>query len=124
VTLFEGRSQRIVVSPARARQVVARRHGLADSEDATALDIAMGRVLGRVVAHEIGHALLLTTRHADDGLMRARLDSNDVRPPHDGQFALSATDAGGWRCASRTTRVRWPRAYSVGSTLTIRPRNP
>ena len=63
VTVFVGRAQRILVSTARARRVISFRHGLADSDDAMTLDIAMGTLLGRVVAHEIGHAVLLTTRH-------------------------------------------------------------
>jgi len=92
VTLFAGRSQRILISIARARAVIGRRHGLADSSDAMTLDIAMGTLLGRVVAHEIGHALLLTLAHATHGLMRPRMDADDLRPAHEGQFALVAPD--------------------------------
>jgi len=92
VTLFAGRSQRILVSTARAREVVGQRRGLADSGDSTTLDIAMGTLLGRVVAHEIGHALLLTKAHTVGGLMNASLELDDVRPLLDGQFALSAPD--------------------------------
>jgi hypothetical protein len=88
VTVFEGRSQRILVSIARAREVIALRRGLADSGDATTLDIALGVLLGRVIAHEIGHALLLTTRHSSEGLMRADYDA-DVRSATSGQFALA-----------------------------------
>jgi hypothetical protein len=83
VTLFAGRSQQILVSIARARRVIERRQGFADSGDATTLDIALGMMLGRVIAHEIGHALLLTTRHSNDGLMRAEYDADG------GQFALA-----------------------------------
>lgn len=92
VTLFSGRSQRILVSIARAREVVQRRHGLADSDDATTLDIAMGTLLGRVVAHEIGHALLLTLAHTTHGLMRSQIDADDLRPAEVGQFALVGPD--------------------------------
>jgi hypothetical protein len=92
VTLFAGHSRTIVVSIDRAREVIAQRHGLADSSDAMSLDIAMGRLLGRVVAHEIGHALLLTLTHAAEGLMRARFETGDLRPGLDGEFALAAPD--------------------------------
>jgi hypothetical protein len=92
VTLFAGRTQRILVSIARARAVIALRRGLADSGDAMTLDIALGTLLGRVVAHEVGHAVLLTTGHAAHGLMHPRLDGDDLRPSLDGQFALSAAD--------------------------------
>lgn len=92
VTTFAGHSQRILVSVDRAREVIAQRHGLADSSDGMTLDIAMGTVLGRVVAHEVGHALLLTLSHATDGLMRANIEADDLRPALDGQFALVALD--------------------------------
>ena len=92
VTLFAGRDQRILVSISRARQVVARRNGLADSSDATTLDIAMGVVLGRVVAHEIGHALLLTLSHATHGLMHPSIETADLRPRLAGELALLAAD--------------------------------
>ena len=92
VTAFVGRSQQIVVSVARARRILEQRRGLADTSDGTTLDIALGVLLGRVVAHEIGHALLLTTRHSSDGLMRAQYGAGDVRPAVVGQFALSASE--------------------------------
>ncbi len=37
------------------------------------------RVLGRVIAHELGHLLLGTARHAPRGLMRAGWDASTVR---------------------------------------------
>jgi hypothetical protein len=92
ITLFAGHSRRIIVSIGQAREVVGLRRAFADSDDAMTLDIALGVMLGRVVAHEIGHALLLTTRHAPDGLMRARFDTRDLRPAVPGQFALSPSD--------------------------------
>jgi hypothetical protein len=92
VTLFSGRSQTILVSIKRARGVVAARRGLADSNDALSLDIVHGRLLGRVVAHEVGHALLLTLRHAAEGLMSPQLEQREVPPLGDAQFALVASD--------------------------------
>ena len=49
-------------------------------------------LLGRVVAHEVGHALLLTLRHAAHGLMSPQLEQRDVTPLGAAQFALSASD--------------------------------
>ena len=92
VTLFAGRDQRILVSITRAREVVARRSGLADSSDAMTLDIAMGVVMGRVVAHEIGHALLLTLSHATHGLMNSRIETADLRPLPAAELALLPPD--------------------------------
>ena len=37
----------------------------------------IGVVLGRAVAHEIGHFLLQTNTHASDGLMRARIRASE-----------------------------------------------
>jgi hypothetical protein len=92
VTLFAGPSQRILVSAARARLVVAAHRGLANSGDAMTLDIAHGRLLGRVVAHEVGHALLLTLRHSTHGLMSPQLEQHSVTPLGAAQFALSIPD--------------------------------
>lgn len=41
-------------------------------------DERLGLVLGRVVAHEIGHFLLTTSPHQDEGLMRARFAENEL----------------------------------------------
>ena len=56
------------------------------------LDIAHGRLLGRVVAHEVGHALLLTLRHSAQGLMSPQLEQRDVTPLGAAQFALSTSE--------------------------------
>jgi hypothetical protein len=118
VTLFAGRSQRIVVSVARARRVVAMRRGLADSGDAMSLDIAFGRVMGRVVAHEIGHALLLTRTHAPYGLMAPEIDARDAQLAEPLQFALSLDDR--QRLATRFSllAVPAPRAAVAAPLLT------
>ena len=54
------------------------------------LDIAMGTLLGRVVAHDRPRDPV-TTRHAAHGLMHPRIDGAALRPLDD-QFALSAAD--------------------------------
>jgi len=41
-------------------------------------DERLGLVLGRVIAHEIGHFLLTTSPHQHDGLMRARFAENEL----------------------------------------------
>jgi hypothetical protein len=56
-------------------------------------DLINGRVLGRALAHEMGHYLLRSRGHSANGLMRAQppaaaLIEADVRP-----FLLSAQDA-------------------------------
>jgi hypothetical protein len=55
----------------------------------------LGVVLGRAVAHEIGHYLLATATHADRGLMRAAIDAREFADPGARTFALDDT-AGQW----------------------------
>jgi hypothetical protein len=43
----------------------------------TPREYRLGLVLGRAVAHEIGHFLLATGTHADSGLMRASIDARE-----------------------------------------------
>jgi hypothetical protein len=56
---------RVVDEAARAAHVDAH----------TPRDYRLGLVLGRAVAHEIGHYLLGTGTHAERGLMRASIDA-------------------------------------------------
>jgi hypothetical protein len=55
----------------------------------------LGVVLGRAVAHEIGHYLLATPTHATRGLMRAAIDAREFANPAATTFALDDT-AGLW----------------------------
>ena len=55
----------------------------------------LGLVLGRAVAHEIGHYLLATPTHADRGLMRAAIDAREFADPGARTFTLDQT-AGDW----------------------------
>jgi hypothetical protein len=48
----------------------------------------LGVVLGRAVAHEIGHFLLATPTHAASGLMRARIAAADFADLREGGFFL------------------------------------
>jgi hypothetical protein len=55
-------------------------------------DQVFGRVLGRVLAHEIGHYVLRSPRHAVDGLMRSVQLADDLVAPSRHRFALTAPD--------------------------------
>ena len=91
ITVFLGRAQRMLVSYRRVRYLVGARR-LVDSYDGTARDNAAGLILGRVVAHELGHVLLLTARHSDAGLMSPTLTGERLGPVGPQHFALSASD--------------------------------
>jgi len=51
-------------------------------------DHRIGVVLGRAVAHEIGHYLLQTNTHASRGLMRATIDAREFADLRSGTFRL------------------------------------
>jgi hypothetical protein len=56
-------------------------------------DQMAGRMIGRALAHEIGHVLLRSRGHSPDGLMRAIHRSSDFVAVERQGFALSADDA-------------------------------
>jgi hypothetical protein len=85
-----GRSQRIVVSVPRAERMIAARDGLAHPSNVLQRENAIGVLMGRVVAHEIGHALL--GGHAARGLMRPQFDLGEMQPALHGEFALSEAE--------------------------------
>ena len=68
----------------------------------------LGVVLGRVVAHEIGHYLLATATHADRGLMRAAIDAREFADPGARTFALDGA-AGAWLRAGLAQAGEAPR---------------
>lgn len=88
-----------IASLAAARRVLDAA-GLADGPDAL-VATRLGVVLGRAIAHEVGHHLLNTSGHARHGLMRARIDARDFADLRDGGFDLD-DDAARWARASLT----------------------
>jgi hypothetical protein len=55
-------------------------------------DQMLGRVLGRALAHEIGHYLLRSRNHSPAGLMRALQQASDLVAPDRRGFRLSADE--------------------------------
>jgi hypothetical protein len=56
-------------------------------------DRTLGRVSGRVIAHEIGHYVLQTREHDASGLMRPMQSADDFVAPVRAGFALSKASA-------------------------------
>ena len=56
-------------------------------------DRRVGVVLGRALAHEIGHYMLQTHTHAVDGLMRARIQAEEFADLRGGMFRLDRAAA-------------------------------
>jgi hypothetical protein len=92
-TVFLGRSQTIYVSAPRAfamlSQLNQRNMVLNNGGDR---DFRGGTLLGRVVAHELGHVLLTTTAHSQKGLMRPVFGLRDVLSSNDETTALSSIE--------------------------------
>jgi hypothetical protein len=61
---------------------------------------AIGRAVGRVLAHELGHYLLRSRTHAQSGLMRAVQNTAELVAGDRDLFALSTDDAAQWTALS------------------------
>lgn len=53
----------------------------------------LGRVVGRVLAHEIGHYVLRSPEHSADGLMRSLQYADDLVSPSRHRFTLTPSEA-------------------------------
>lgn len=85
-----------IASIAGAQRVLAASRSHRDLLDQAAVaQYRLGVVLGRAVAHEIGHYLLATATHADRGLMRAAIDAREFADPGARTFSLDQA-AGEW----------------------------
>jgi hypothetical protein len=65
----------------------------------------IGRVVGRVLAHEIGHYVLGQKQHATAGLMRPLQRSDELVSPSRATFRLSAAEAAQLRARSPDSSV-------------------
>lgn len=87
---YEGSRPLAIASLTGARRVVdeaARFHILEGPRD---YDRRLGVVLGRAVAHEIGHYLLGTSTHSSHGLMRATIDAHEFADVRSRAFMLDS----------------------------------
>lgn len=92
-TVFQGRTQVIYVSAARAFEMLVHlRKAPMDMSSTDTRDIRGGTLLGRVVAHELGHLLLATLSHSSAGLMRPVFRTADILSTDDGNTDLSANE--------------------------------
>jgi len=84
---YEGDGAFAIASLTGARRIVDETRFLLVDPPQTH-DRRMGVVLGRAVAHEIGHFLLQTNTHAPDGLMRARILASEFADLRGESFRL------------------------------------
>jgi hypothetical protein len=84
-----------LVSIDGARHLVASVRGRVEHEPLAMGERRLGTVLGRALAHEIGHYLLDTSRHAKQGLMRPNFNALEFTDLREGTFALDH-DSAAW----------------------------
>ena len=77
-----------ITSIESARRVVESVRGRSGYELIAVDNRRLGLVLGRALAHEIGHYLLDTHTHARQGLMRPQFNAREFTDLRDGIFAL------------------------------------
>jgi hypothetical protein len=89
----EGMPALAVASITGARRIVegSQRFSLFDAPETH--DRRVGVVLGRALAHEIGHYMLQTNTHAVNGLMRARIQAEEFADLRRGTFRLDRAAA-------------------------------
>ena len=103
VPMVAGRFRQVIyVSPSRVRQLV--RSTGAHPLDAH-FDAVYARMLGRVIAHELGHLLLASTGHHPTGLMRASFDKQDVAARTGPRFDLPRDDVAALHRRTLLTRL-------------------
>lgn len=77
-------------------QLVSRTHVLGADQwqwPRALFDLVVGRALGRVLAHELGHFLLRSPAHTAAGLMRPLQRADDLVAPARASFTLSPAES-------------------------------
>ena len=85
---FEDRSAIALASISAALRIVEERPELPLVDLPAMRQYKLGVVLGRAVAHEIGHYLLQSNAHSSYGLMRASIDAREFADLRTGAFRL------------------------------------
>ena len=85
---YEGAKPLAIASLTAARRVVDEAVRFQILDGARDYDRRLGVVLGRAVAHEIGHYLLRTSTHANGGLMRANIHAHEFADVRSRSFRL------------------------------------
>lgn len=95
-----------LVSIESAQRLVTSLRGRAGYELIVIDQRRLGMVLGRALAHEIGHYLLGTATHSADGLMRPQFSAFEFADPGDGIFTLDS-DAASWLRSRSAEKFRY-----------------
>ena len=123
VRILASRSQRVPNSLGYSLVDVQRRAGwiatmYADRVRALATESAFdfGKLLGRSIAHEIGHLLLGTSDHSNRGLMRGNWSTTELKRDQRWDWDLSQSEAAQMRLAlaTRSSRPTEPATIVAG----------
>ncbi len=85
---MQGSRALAIASLTGARRILEQSGQLLPRDLPALRDHRLGVVLGRAVAHEIGHYLLQSSTHAPHGLMRAEIDAREFADPRSRAFRL------------------------------------
>jgi hypothetical protein len=87
-------------------------------------DIDFGILLGRAVAHEIGHLLLGTSEHGDKGLMQALWSRESIRGSADEKWLFNARESRQMRDALRVRAAEQLALLQLGITASFSSAGP
>jgi hypothetical protein len=91
VPFVEGRARQLVfLRVSRSRLLVGALSPGTRPEGLT--DLLFARLVGRSLAHELGHVLMNSMRHEESGLMRARYRAGDVLGVPTSAYTLNASE--------------------------------
>lgn len=82
-------------------------------------DVALGRIMGRALAHEIGHFMLASRQHRRNGLMRAVIDAEQFVHPDIDRFSLENADVRILR-AAKLASCELTRAMPIPASVAVR----
>ena len=110
-TVFSGQTRTVYISARRAFEMVTALFPEIVSDSWR--QIRMAKLLGRIIAHELGHVLLANTAHAASGLMRPVYGLSDVLSDDERMTALSLVET--QRLAARFSLVpaERPKAFAA-----------
>ena len=90
---FDGQAAIAVASIAGASRIVDQSQQMLLPDPPGEREYRIGLVLGRAIAHEIGHYLLQTNTHASTGLMRATIKASEFADLRSQTFSLDPVAA-------------------------------
>jgi hypothetical protein len=108
LTEFAGRSRRVYVSVPRAFAMAGHIRGRNSTHETIGeRDYRHGTLIGRALAHELGHVLLNTVEHSPSGLMRPVFAANDALSVDESVTALTPVQT--QRLAARFSLIPFDR---------------